>query len=709
MKKISITSIIIFTLCAFLVYGIVTGEYLSPSEGYYAIRGGGVMPNITFEINTTPNGASGVIDNATLYHNISGTWGANYTNTTNGTVGTETNRIFPPRDTLMNLNTLTDGLIFSWNVYACDNISMFYNEPVMLSGGKGGVSNYPVSAINGIMNDSGTSVGTSVCNLTSTTGRLSCNQSTTNTSGVTKYLLTPNILVNYTISSTCRFIGSNRTIYVEDSPSITINSPTTSTYSDSEDVDVNITVYGDSVDYQCEIYSNDTGNWSVEGSTPRMLNNTSSKFQKQFTEGNIVFNSKCWETKNSNIYGWSTSNITLTIDETDPVIVLNHPSDSGYKTTKTFYFNATVNDSNLVACRLYLNSTILNTSQWNSTNYNESVTSMTSGTVFNFSQKTFSSDFQNLKWAVWCNDSAGNYKWSSNYTVSIDTTLPGLNRNLNYSTAGYPNAFTVEFNFSKEVNATFKYGLTSMSQSHILKETDYAINQTFLLTFNDSYETNFYANITCCDVEGNCNNTLPEMVIKSPISLKENWTIWSIYDSVINLSDLYSESKADYVYYWNNTGQEWIYHSSVTSSDGDYNLGVGDSAWFYSTDGISYFRNNTGSSAYHVNVTGGNAFFPLYHDYTFGNISYNIFRNDTGGNVTSGLIWTGGLEFIVEDYASYNNSAQEWELFYYTWSSNNATMLGKNTKNGLDTLWAYVDYNLSINFTPNGEVIGNWT
>jgi hypothetical protein len=693
-------SILILLVLSISVYSVQTGLY-TPPDNFYWIIGGVVMANNTFTVNATPLG-TGLIKNVTLYSNVSGSWTNEYVNNTAGTAGAKVTRIFLENNTGISTATISDGMVFIWNAYSCDNASIFDNEPVMLSGGKGGLSNYPVSSVRGIMNDTGTSVGTGACNLTASTGRLSCNQ----TSGVSE-LLTPIILVNYTLSSTCRYAGANRTVYVEDAPAITINAPATSSYSTSENVNVNITVVGDSASYQCEIYSNDTGTWGLEGNTPLMLNNTSAKFQKQFTEGNVVLNSKCWEIPNSNIYGWATSNVTITVDTTVPVISLTSPT-SGSSQSTTLYFNGTVTEINLQECRLFINKT--NTDWGVLTNYNESTTVFI-GSNLNFTSKVFA-DGDSLKWGVWCNDSAGLTAWSSNYTVNLYSGTPSLTSSKNYtSSTADDTGFTVEFIFSEAVNATFKYGLTSMSQTNTARESDYDTNQTFTLTFNDNYETNYYCNITFCDRSNNCNNTIPELIIKTPVPLKSGWTLWSVYDSSIDLSRIESESGADYVYWWNATSQAWKYYSATTNADLGNDYGIHPAVWLYSTSGTTWFRNNSGTASFDYNITSGHNFLPMYFDYTFGNLSHNLFRNSSGGNVTdiTSPYGAGGVGFSIEDYAGYNNSAQEWNLFYYTWDTANTTELGKNYKNGIDALWFYSQYNVTLNVTPNGQIFANWT
>ena len=133
-------------------------------------------------------------------------------------------------------------------------------------------------------------------------------------------------------------------------------------------------------------------------------------------------------------------------------------------------------------------------------------------------------------------------------------------------------------------------------------------------------------------------------------------------------------------------------------------MGIGDIVQLFESTNTTYFRNNTGTPSYQVNITGGHAYFGLYHEYSFGNISHVIFLNETSGNTTPQ-----GVEFQIDYLSGFNNSNQLYIDAPYQWDWNNDTTLGKGYKNGLDTLWAYIPYNISFNVTPNGFVTGNWT
>ncbi len=726
-KKLMISMILLMILMAMIVHSVVTGNLVRPADEFYLIKGGSTMGNISFEANATPSGASGNITNVSLYHNISGTWGVNYTNTTDAASGVEVNIIFAAHATSILSDELSNGLVFDWNIYACDNITKFYNEDVSLNSdefvifdnytttcgsncsnseivtaGRGRVSNYPVSTLDGVANT--TDEGISGCQLNgSTDGFFYCNQTRKTYNGSdgllsTVNLITSSVKVNYTISSSCRFLGANRTVFVEDAPTITLNLPTDSSYDTDGTISINFSVTGDSDVYTCQVWSNDTGTWNEEEGANTAINNTDKIASTVISENNgVVWNVRCSESANSNIYGWGVSNYTLTVDKTDPAVTASAEDYSKFTVasdTFSAFVNLTVVDLNADSCVLFINGT---------SNRTESYTSNTPKAIY------FNASDGAYNWMLTCNDTASRSTSTTNTSIVIDTITPSLSSKTNGSDITDCEAWDLNFTLNEIANFTLEYGLSDNSRTYSDIETDYETTQVLTLSFNDTYETTFYSNFTFCDQAGNCNTTEAGTFI-SPIPLCTGWNLWSVYDSAINLSDYRVASGADFVYYWNNTGQSWIYSSAAGSLNEDHNMIVGDVVHLFESTNTTYFRNNTGTSAYHVNVTGGHVYFGLYNEYSFGNISYVILKNDSGGDITPDTTWTGGLNFSDISYlSSFNNSGQEYVDSIYTWTWNNETTLGKNYKNGLDSLWAYINYSVAINFTPNGEIFGNWT
>ncbi len=725
-KKLLISMIFLMVLMAFVVHSVVTGEKSNPVDGFYWIIGGSVMGNTSFNGNATPSGATGNIQNISLYHNISGTWGVNSTNHTVGTIGTTTLRTFDQGNTSIYAGDLTDGSSFSWNLYACDNVTKFYDETVALSSdeltifdnytttcgstcgnavivtaGRGRLSNYPLSSLDRITNT--TNEGISGCVLNdSTNGYFYCNQTTKTYNGSvgllsTANMITSSVILNYTISSSCRFLGANRTVYVEDAPTVNLVEPADAAVLNDSTVLFYYNVSGDADVYSCQVYSNDTGSWVEEVGGNTATNNTRESTNKVISESNgIVWNIRCSESTNSNIFGWALNNYTVSIDSTNPSITSSAKDYSNSVLATAGYsafINLTVLDANPNNCILYINGLSNNTLAYTNNN--------SFAQYFNASDGTY-------KWQVICDDDTSKNSTTANTTIVIDTVTPSLSSKNNGSDITSCKGWELNFTLSESANFTLEYGLSVDSKTYFDTETDYNTNQSLELIFNDSYETLFYSNFTFCDRSGNCNDTVYGDFL-SPIHLCTGWSIWSVYDSGINLTDYRVASGADYVYYWNNTGQSWIYSSAAGSLNPDHTMIVGDAVHLYESTNTTYFRNNTGSSKYLVNITAGHAYFGLYNDYVFGNISYNLFRNSSGGNNTPDSTWAGGLRFDILYLSSFNNSNQQYVDSIFEWNWNNQTAIGKNEKTGLDALWAFVPQNISFNFTTNGYVYGNWT
>ena len=492
-------------------------------------------------------------------------------------------------------------------------------------------------------------------------------------------------------ATNCAWAGANRTIYVDDAPLVHLKTPADKTYSNTANVNINITVIGDSIDYTCYIYSNTTGtNFSQMGSFSTVLNNTQTPIQKTFSDGNYNYNAKCYENgaKYPYVYGWNLTNKTITIDTTVPVITINN-SLSYAKSGSPYYVivNLSVVDQNPDTCYILVNGTKNTTSAYSN------------ATEFALG---FNASDGNYNWGIYCNDSAGNSYSTGNYSVTIDTVNPYLVNYWNYS-ANACNSWTLELNLSEAANIT-AYSGTTVSVDNIVTTAIFSKNQTTLIPFNNS-ETMIYVNITACDRAGNCNTTIgtmPNLSMNSPVPLCTGWSLYSLYDSQINFSTLSSQTNADYVYWWNATNQSWLYYSSAATTYGAITIGKPEVIQIYTSTNKTWFRNNSAGSGYLRNFNIGHNFLGIYQSHTLGNISDIIFRNSSGGTYTPN-----GKVIQVDYLSSYNNTAQSWVSHIYNWTWNNATVIG--TKNGLDMLWTYSNTTISVNITTNGHVYGNWS
>ena len=160
----------------------------------------------------------------------------------------------------------------------------------------------------------------------------------------------------------------------------------------------------------------------------------------------------------------------------------------------------------------------------------------------------------------------------------------------------------------------------------------------------------------------------------------------------------------EYIYDWNETNQTWTFKVNGTATNENVTIKKGNAVWLYnSIDGI-WYRNIT-LNYFLFNLTDGHNYMSLapYSNYTFGNVSFRSMRNSTGGSKNMSYV------FSFEDFASWNNTGKVWESYFYNFSWNNDTRIGKNANNSLDAIWIYsnnsnVTYNSSLDY-----IVGNWS
>ena len=190
--------------------------------------------------------------------------------------------------------------------------------------------------------------------------------------------------------------------------------PATGSTTSSNTVSITYNVTGDDDRYYCTVYSNDSGSWATETSS-EALNNTNTQTSAVFTNSPITWNLRCNEVGNSNIYGWATTNQTLSIATGEPSITINSPANNSYQNgvpgTDAYSgtISLTVTDTNANQCELIINGTV-----------NSTGTSYTSGSALTLN---FNASDGNYFWNVSCNDTGGNQA-DVQRTINIDTVTP---------------------------------------------------------------------------------------------------------------------------------------------------------------------------------------------------------------------------------------------------------------------------------------------
>lgn len=671
-----------------------------PDDKRYWLLGASINTNLTFMANITTNSTRG-LTNFTLYTNLSGSWAAvNYTNRTYvgtgnrkwGDKNRSTNIHLSPKQLNLPINsTITN---FKWAFYVCLNA--------------------------------------------------------TNRSD--------NII-------SCAFSG-NRTIHVGKSPGINLSSPYPGSVLDSGTINATALIDGSADAYSCDIYSNETGNYTIEKHVT-FLDATSKSFEFLLgNSGHFMWNMRCENSDNSNIFGWNETNSTVIISTAAPVVTINSPSDGGYNihqepgserdTSANITINYTVTGSQLSGCALYINGT------YNSTNN----TRLVSGSTYilwgvkNSTAGTLGIR-NDYRINIVCNASNEFATTSSNSDIIVDVTAPSILTNKTYVNKGSCDNFHVNVTTNEPANATIKWYWTAKntSASNYFNEANLSFTTATKvpITFNDNYERRIYMNISVCDAGGNCNISQKEldMIAYSPVKLCAGWSLYSIYDTNTSLFDVYTDSQAEFVYYWNQSVQSWIYYSSAATTYGDWrlsstglttaeagpfnqgdeNITSGSVVHLYTSTNTTWFRTNSNLDVpksalldYIRELSDGHAYLSVYTPKTFGTLSYKTFQNETNVRPGAENSTIGAVNFRFDYFAGYNNSAQQWVNHHFRWNISNSTTLGNSYtttgtgdsneyyRSGVDTLWVFVPNDLTLNMTNStdattvlGGILRSWS
>ncbi|MFH2020367.1 MAG: CARDB domain-containing protein [archaeon] len=201
-----------------------------------------------------------------------------------------------------------------------------------------------------------------------------------------------------------------------------------------------------------------------------------------------------------------TGTMKVTIDLTDPGVVLNEPSNGNWINYNLVSFNITPSDTNLYNCTLYGNFTA--SGQFAK---NETITSPVSGSKNKFNPVYVGDGF--YVWNSLCYDKAGRSNWASaNYSLKVDATLPSVTIQGPPNKTYWNSSSVVDFNFTVTDNFNVINNCTLIIKSNL--STEYyektpmttGIMQNFTATLaNNKYNWT----ILCTDPAGNTNAALP--------------------------------------------------------------------------------------------------------------------------------------------------------------------------------------------------------
>ena len=208
-----------------------------------------------------------------------------------------------------------------------------------------------------------------------------------------------------------------------------------------------------------------------------------------------------WKVIAYDIFGNSKNSseiFTYITDSVAPIISLNSPENHSNKTNALINFTFTPQETNtLESCVLYGNFS----GGWNK---NETLNSVSNNTL-NWVNITLPES--NYIWGVWCNDSAGNSRYSANNTFTLDLSGPNVSL-----LSPEPDALITDTNiiiFS--INATDTFGEIfecSLIVNDSIKQTQYDIIKGQVYNFSQFLENNYYSwSVNCTDTNGLKNSS----------------------------------------------------------------------------------------------------------------------------------------------------------------------------------------------------------
>ena len=551
---------------------------------------------------------------------------------------------------------------------------------------------------------------------------------TENTTRVAKFnfttLAVKNLSYDIDIRWACQYYEINKTVvrynwsaiktvYMRRAPTITINptignSPTQIGFnkSGSRTVTMNFTIAGEADEYYCSVWDNGTnGNWTERGTNHLLADDVATTFDHVFPidNGHTLWTLECWDKDNSYIYGWHTANYTIEIDTTDPVITVPTPADGSY-ITPIFRFQVNVSDVNVDACLIYSN--IGNYTSW-VIDLNASNMSMTSETSWTYGfNGTLNSSAYTIN--VYCNDTIGNYA-TLNMTVTLDDVYPRYTNIYNYSRPGTCNQYVVNWTTSEDTNASLYYYHNGLTYNRTTIDTDFSTyHELYIVNLSEDYD--YFYNITICDVSGKCNTSeVLNFTAPQPLCVGDDgWNVYTLYENTTSLGNLTVDSGAELVYWYNNTGQSWLYCTddlagSCTIYPQQYSV-----IHFYSTTNTTWARNITdsawrGTSAAsagtrrNYSIQKGDNFLGIGELNTLGNFSRWNLRNTSKSGWDMHLTRYSNFSFVQ----GYNKTSKDWDVFYtFGWKDHNDTTIDKGGNASIpESIWIWSDYNFTFNGT----------
>jgi hypothetical protein len=478
-------------------------------------------------------------------------------------------------------------------------------------------------------------------------------------------------------------------------PTLTINSPTTNSFSTNTGLDVTYTVTSVTLD-SCWYNDNSGSNTTLTS----CANITSVTWDEG--EHNVTIYA-------NDTNGESTATVTFTVDTINPTFAIQSPIDNSYTTNSTIHITYSSSDTNSESC-WYSNDSLADNTTLADCNTN--ITSLT----WSEGQHTV---------YIWTNDSAGNLN-SSSVTFTIDTITPSLsistptnntfsndtNLNVNYSASDtnlescwYANdSLTTNTTLSNCANLT---GIEWSEQQHTvyLWVNDSAGNQnqtdvtfttdTSSLIINISTpSSNYYSTDTSLDVNYTILGDNIEDCWYSNDSMLSNTSFSTCGDNITSIT--WSEGQHNVTIYANDSVGE------VSSSSMTFTIDTITPSLSISTPTNNTYTNNNGLD---VNYTATDT---NLDSCWYANDSLTI--NTTLSNCANltGIEWSEQQHTIylwANDYAGNKNQTDVTftiDTTYPTWSDNK-TNLATDV-----SLGSSVYFNITLSDTNPDQYIFSW-
>lgn len=496
--------------------------------------------------------------------------------------------------------------------------------------------------------------------------------------------------------------SANRTVYVGNGPTFNTQTPSGAEGASLEqNITLNVSDTAGTDFFNCDMYTNRSGtnrsdsSWEVEDSL-FIANNTETSIKYFFDDGYVTkWNVKCSRHPLGNYYRWGT-NRTFEPNATALNVSFNDIVDGDYVNHANYSINFTPKSDFLSQCWLYQNGTL-----------NDTMLAPT-----NAAKNTFywhSADVNYTDIVVMCNDTLNNFVNSSTVSLTKDTGIPRLTSKANYSIFSCTK-FGINFTAAEAcTSSSVFYGLGTVDSTWTNSETADSNQRYHNFTFGYYTDLQFTINISLTDLAGNTNNTVATFSQTSPVGLCAGWSLYS-YTQRDNMT--YIESAApvtEYIYLWNASTNAWNYKANGSGTNKELN--AGDAIFIYSTLNGNWYRNYSYSATFSRNLDNGSNYLGLLDNYTFGEwatISMKNGTTTTSGNITNSTAGGGRLQFRIENFAVWNNTAKRWVNKFLGYSIENTTRIGEYANNSLDSMWLWSDHHVTYN-SGNNKIVANWS